>query len=96
MGGPAYIDPSRATHLRVLRVGAEVFNIDAADQSGNYTAACWNWDTSAGAPIGSLPRAVWLAQCFAAAVAPHLLGTKPRVSLATLQRSSHRERLVHR
>lgn len=82
-----YIDPADATHIRVFRAADEEWNIDAADDDGGYTEVCWDHrfivDADGGQvwePIPTCKAALELVDLFAAEVAPHLTGTKPKVT----------------
>ena len=87
-----YIFPEEATHVRVFRVSDEEWNIDAADDDGNYTEVCWDsrfytdedgkrvWET-----IDSLETALELVPLFVEENVPHLKGTKPKVKARDLQ-----------
>lgn len=49
-----YYFTDKVTHLRVHTDGSEWF-IDGADDSGDYTEACWSYDSFAGA-VAALPE----------------------------------------
>lgn len=62
--------------------------IDAASPEGDYTESCWDWDFENDQYIATLERALELAQEFAKQVTPHLVGTRPRVSVGDIRFAS--------